>query len=148
MLMKYKRPTRYLIKCRKAHALVAIWNWIELLAYFSSIPTWNIGPCIDFCWYTDKGTFLSFFLSFFGKLPFFNKKPLIGLKIPDIMSEKGKHRILMVSDFFFPNFGGVENHIYYLSQCLIELGHKVSLAWSFWGWLIFYWCTIDGKSVV
>ncbi|GAV64347.1 Glycos_transf_1 domain-containing protein/PIGA domain-containing protein [Cephalotus follicularis] len=38
--------------------------------------------------------------------------------------EKG-HRILMVSDFFYPNFGGVENHIYYLSQCLLKLGHKV-----------------------
>ncbi|XP_008653122.1 phosphatidylinositol N-acetylglucosaminyltransferase subunit A isoform X2 [Zea mays] len=36
-----------------------------------------------------------------------------------------KHRILMVSDFFFPNFGGVESHIYYLSQCLLKLGHKV-----------------------
>ncbi|GAA0186335.1 hypothetical protein LIER_33623 [Lithospermum erythrorhizon] len=36
-----------------------------------------------------------------------------------------KHKILMVSDFFYPNFGGVENHIYYLSQCLIKLGHKV-----------------------
>ncbi|WCJ25253.1 Phosphatidylinositol N-acetylglucosaminyltransferase gpi3 subunit [Euphorbia peplus] len=40
------------------------------------------------------------------------------------MAEK-KHRILMVSDFFYPNFGGVENHIYYLSQCLLQLGHKV-----------------------
>ncbi|KAG2262380.1 hypothetical protein Bca4012_012956 [Brassica carinata] len=36
-----------------------------------------------------------------------------------------KLRVLMVSDFFFPNFGGVENHIYYLSQCLLKLGHKV-----------------------
>ncbi|XP_024028259.1 phosphatidylinositol N-acetylglucosaminyltransferase subunit A isoform X1 [Morus notabilis] len=36
-----------------------------------------------------------------------------------------RHRILMVSDFFYPNFGGVENHIYYLSQCLLKLGHKV-----------------------
>uniref|UniRef100_A0A0D9WXJ3 Phosphatidylinositol N-acetylglucosaminyltransferase n=1 Tax=Leersia perrieri TaxID=77586 RepID=A0A0D9WXJ3_9ORYZ len=36
-----------------------------------------------------------------------------------------RHRILMVSDFFFPNFGGVESHIYYLSQCLLKLGHKV-----------------------
>ncbi|XP_020698377.2 phosphatidylinositol N-acetylglucosaminyltransferase subunit A [Dendrobium catenatum] len=36
-----------------------------------------------------------------------------------------RHRILMVSDFFYPNFGGVESHIYYLSQCLIKLGHKV-----------------------
>ncbi|WIA35689.1 hypothetical protein OEZ86_004095 [Tetradesmus obliquus] len=33
--------------------------------------------------------------------------------------------ILMVSDFFYPNFGGVENHIYQLSQCLINQGHKV-----------------------
>ncbi|RLN36517.1 phosphatidylinositol N-acetylglucosaminyltransferase gpi3 subunit isoform X1 [Panicum miliaceum] len=39
--------------------------------------------------------------------------------------EGTKHKILMVSDFFFPNFGGVESHIYYLSQCLLKLGHKV-----------------------
>ncbi|KAL8204520.1 hypothetical protein R6Q57_010143 [Mikania cordata] len=39
--------------------------------------------------------------------------------------KEGKHRILMVSDFFYPNFGGVENHIYLLSQCLLKLGHKV-----------------------
>ena len=31
----------------------------------------------------------------------------------------------MVSDFFYPNCGGVENHIYTLSQCLIQNGHKV-----------------------
>lgn len=31
----------------------------------------------------------------------------------------------MVSDFFFPNVGGVEEHIYNLSQCLIQKGHKV-----------------------
>lgn len=37
----------------------------------------------------------------------------------------GRHRVLMVSDFFYPNFGGVENHIYYLSQCLLQRGHKV-----------------------
>ena len=35
------------------------------------------------------------------------------------------HRILMVSDFLYPNAGGVENHIYQLSQCLISRGHKV-----------------------
>ncbi|XP_013919523.1 PREDICTED: phosphatidylinositol N-acetylglucosaminyltransferase subunit A isoform X2 [Thamnophis sirtalis] len=35
------------------------------------------------------------------------------------------HRICMVSDFFYPNMGGVESHIYQLSQCLIERGHKV-----------------------
>lgn len=31
----------------------------------------------------------------------------------------------MVSDFFYPNMGGVEEHIYSLSQCLIANGHKV-----------------------
>ncbi|XP_020590589.1 phosphatidylinositol N-acetylglucosaminyltransferase subunit A [Phalaenopsis equestris] len=41
------------------------------------------------------------------------------------MNELQRHRILMVSDFFYPKFGGVESHIYYLSQCLIKLGHKV-----------------------
>lgn len=41
---------------------------------------------------------------------------------------KKKHTILMVSDFFYPNFGGVENHIYYLSQCLLKLGHKVRVS--------------------
>ena len=32
----------------------------------------------------------------------------------------------MVSDFFHPDVGGVENHIYMLSTELIKLGHKVS----------------------
>ena len=36
-----------------------------------------------------------------------------------------KQTILMVSDFLYPNAGGVENHIYQLSQCLISRGHKV-----------------------
>lgn len=31
----------------------------------------------------------------------------------------------MVSDFFHPNTGGVETHIYQLSQCLMELGHTI-----------------------
>ena len=31
----------------------------------------------------------------------------------------------MISDFFYPNVGGVESHIFQLSQCLLELGHKV-----------------------
>ena len=34
-------------------------------------------------------------------------------------------RILMVTDFFYPNVGGVENHVYMLSQCLLSLGHHV-----------------------
>ncbi|KAB2616381.1 hypothetical protein D8674_022969 [Pyrus ussuriensis x Pyrus communis] len=41
------------------------------------------------------------------------------------MGEWKRHRILMVSDFFYPNFGGVENHSYYLTQCLLKLGHKL-----------------------
>ncbi|KAI4256589.1 MAG: hypothetical protein LQ352_002028 [Teloschistes flavicans] len=35
------------------------------------------------------------------------------------------HNIAMVSDFFFPQPGGVESHIYQLSTKLIDLGHKV-----------------------
>lgn len=35
------------------------------------------------------------------------------------------HSVCMVSDFFYPNMGGVESHVYQLSQCLIERGHKV-----------------------
>ena len=34
------------------------------------------------------------------------------------------HRILIASDFFYPNCGGVEAHIFYLSDHLIRLGHK------------------------
>ncbi|KAL4443031.1 hypothetical protein ABPG77_008522 [Micractinium sp. CCAP 211/92] len=37
----------------------------------------------------------------------------------------GQLRLLMVSDFFYPNTGGVESHIYQLSQCLLARGHKV-----------------------
>ncbi|PIK33292.1 putative phosphatidylinositol N-acetylglucosaminyltransferase subunit A, partial [Apostichopus japonicus] len=36
-----------------------------------------------------------------------------------------RHKICMVSDFFYPNMGGVESHIYQLSQCLLHRGHKV-----------------------
>jgi phosphatidylinositol N-acetylglucosaminyltransferase subunit A len=39
--------------------------------------------------------------------------------------KRKKHRICMVCDFFFPNMGGVETHIWCLAQCLIERGHKV-----------------------
>ncbi|KPM05396.1 N-acetylglucosaminyl-phosphatidylinositol biosynthetic protein-like protein [Sarcoptes scabiei] len=31
----------------------------------------------------------------------------------------------MASDFFYPNIGGVESHIYQLAQCLLKKGHKV-----------------------
>ncbi|GIL80993.1 hypothetical protein Vretifemale_10129 [Volvox reticuliferus] len=43
----------------------------------------------------------------------------------DCKQVQRQHRVIMVSDFFYPNFGGVENHIYQLSQCLINLGLKV-----------------------
>ncbi|OMJ16491.1 Phosphatidylinositol N-acetylglucosaminyltransferase gpi3 subunit [Smittium culicis] len=36
-----------------------------------------------------------------------------------------KLRICMVTDFFYPNIGGVESHVYNNSQCLILRGHKV-----------------------
>jgi hypothetical protein len=36
-----------------------------------------------------------------------------------------KYSIAMVSDFFYPNMGGVEMHLYQLSQCLIKRGNKV-----------------------
>lgn len=48
---------------------------------------------------------------------------------PDDEAHPGnaRHNILMVSDFLYPNAGGVENHIYQLSQCLIARGHKVTV---------------------
>lgn len=36
-----------------------------------------------------------------------------------------KHSIAMVSDYFYPNTGGIETHIFELSKALIKLGHKV-----------------------
>ncbi|XP_074641689.1 phosphatidylinositol N-acetylglucosaminyltransferase subunit A-like [Tubulanus polymorphus] len=44
-----------------------------------------------------------------------------------------KHRICMVSDFFYPNMGGVESHIYQISQCLIARGHKVVIVTHSYG---------------
>jgi len=43
----------------------------------------------------------------------------------DALSDEKKHTICFVCDFFYPNFGGVENHIYYLSKGLQKRGHKV-----------------------
>ncbi|KAF8551194.1 glycosyltransferase family 4 protein, partial [Imleria badia] len=37
----------------------------------------------------------------------------------------GALSIAMISDFFYPNVGGVENHIYMLSANLIRRGHRV-----------------------
>lgn len=38
-----------------------------------------------------------------------------------------RYRIALVSDFFYPRLGGVENHIWSLAQELLKLGHKVIL---------------------
>lgn len=42
-----------------------------------------------------------------------------------------KYNIAMVSDFFYPNMGGVEMHLYQLSQCLIKRGNKVNHIYTF-----------------
>ncbi|GAO50565.1 UDP-Glycosyltransferase/glycogen phosphorylase [Saitoella complicata NRRL Y-17804] len=39
--------------------------------------------------------------------------------------KRRRYRIAMVSDFFYPQSGGIESHIYQLSQRLIDRGHKV-----------------------
>lgn len=44
--------------------------------------------------------------------------------MPDKQNNE-KYRIAMVSDFFVPNLGGVEMHMYNVAQCLMERGHKV-----------------------
>ncbi|XP_063811862.1 phosphatidylinositol N-acetylglucosaminyltransferase subunit A [Pseudophryne corroboree] len=51
----------------------------------------------------------------------------------DVHSPPRTHSICMVSDFFYPNMGGVESHIYQLSQCLIERGHKVIIVTHSYG---------------
>ena len=35
------------------------------------------------------------------------------------------YNIAMISDFFYPQPGGVEFHVYHLSQKLIDMGHSV-----------------------
>ena len=44
-----------------------------------------------------------------------------------------KFRICLVSDFFYPNMGGVESHLYQLAQCLLEEGHKVIIVTHSYG---------------
>lgn len=40
-------------------------------------------------------------------------------------AHSSRHCICMVTDFFYPSMGGVETHVWCLSQCLLQLGHKV-----------------------
>ncbi|KAI9347033.1 hypothetical protein BDR26DRAFT_911165 [Obelidium mucronatum] len=42
-------------------------------------------------------------------------------------------RICLVSDFFYPNFGGVESHLHFLSQELVRRGHKVIIVTHSYG---------------
>lgn len=46
---------------------------------------------------------------------------------------KAKPVVAMVSDFFYPGLGGVEMHIYQLSECLISVGYKVVVITHFRG---------------
>ncbi|CAO0791904.1 unnamed protein product [Mucor circinelloides] len=43
------------------------------------------------------------------------------------------YNICMASDFFYPNMGGVESHLYELSQRLIQRGHKVIIVTHAYG---------------
>ena len=43
------------------------------------------------------------------------------------MTSDTRESILMVSDFFLPNLGGVELHMYSLAQCLLKRGHRVTV---------------------
>ena len=42
-----------------------------------------------------------------------------------MMNRNPPYKICLVSDFFYPNMGGVESHLYQLAQCLLENGHQV-----------------------
>ena len=39
-----------------------------------------------------------------------------------------RHRICMVTDFFYPNMGGVETHVQELAMCFRQRGHSVIVA--------------------
>jgi hypothetical protein len=45
---------------------------------------------------------------------------------PPVKRRKYKYSIALISDFFYPNMGGVEMHLYQLAQCLIHRGNKVT----------------------
>ena len=49
------------------------------------------------------------------------------------MMEKRRYKICLVSDFFFPNMGGVESHLFQLSQRLLERGHDVFIVTHAYG---------------
>ena len=45
----------------------------------------------------------------------------------------GGFKVALVSDFFYPNMGGVEMHQYQLAQCLLQRGNKVVILTHFYG---------------
>ncbi|WFD44786.1 phosphatidylinositol N-acetylglucosaminyltransferase [Malassezia psittaci] len=49
------------------------------------------------------------------------------LLIPEPKQDEShaRYRIALISDFFFPNVGGVEGHMYMIGQHLLQRGHKV-----------------------
>jgi phosphatidylinositol glycan class A protein len=61
---------------------------------------------------------------------------MVGPNLPDevdINHVPVRPVVAMVSDFFYPGLGGVEMHIYQLSQCLTNLGYKVIVITHFRG---------------
>ena len=57
--------------------------------------------------------------------------PLKNLKMAD--PNGTKYKICLVSDFFYPNMGGVESHLYQVAQCLLERGHDVVIVTHAYG---------------
>lgn len=51
--------------------------------------------------------------------------PRVLIDVFTMSKEQEKYNVAMVCDFFYPQLGGVEFHIYHLSQKLLELGHNV-----------------------
>ncbi|KRX20814.1 Phosphatidylinositol N-acetylglucosaminyltransferase subunit A [Trichinella nelsoni] len=46
-------------------------------------------------------------------------------KFEDTSFDPFSPRQAMVSDYFCPNTGGVESHIYHLAECLVQRGHQI-----------------------
>ena len=46
---------------------------------------------------------------------------------------RSSYRLCLVSDFFYPNMGGVESHLFQLAQCLLERGHQVIIVTHAYG---------------
>ncbi|XP_055354714.1 phosphatidylinositol N-acetylglucosaminyltransferase subunit A-like [Paramacrobiotus metropolitanus] len=53
--------------------------------------------------------------------------------VSEILASREHLNICMVSDFFYPNVGGIESHIYQLSYCLQKRGHRVIIVTHMYG---------------